>query len=136
MPKSSVSVVPIGAKVCKPLLLEVMVFSPETGYKFTVTVERSCTPEADAIWKLVFDLFRVSDDKETPIVHVSFTTGSPVQAKVVQGMAAGGIKPGQADILIDEVFPAAKGIEGLKKPTAKQKKTLKDALDKVVSVEL
>jgi hypothetical protein len=47
MPKSAISVVPIGKKVCKPFLLEVMVFSPEAGYKFKVIVERSCTPEAD-----------------------------------------------------------------------------------------
>ena len=59
MPKSSISVVPIGKKVCRPFLIEVMVFSPEAGYKFKVIVERSCTPEADALWKLVFDLFKV-----------------------------------------------------------------------------
>ena len=59
MAGSSISVVPIGAKVCKPFLLEVMVFSPESGYKFKVVVERSCTPEADPIWKLVFDLYWV-----------------------------------------------------------------------------
>ena len=41
---SSISVVPIGAKLCKPFLLEVMVFSPESGFKFKVIVERSCTP--------------------------------------------------------------------------------------------
>ncbi len=41
MADSSISVVPIGTKVCKPFLLEVMVFSPESGYKFKVVVERS-----------------------------------------------------------------------------------------------
>jgi hypothetical protein len=47
MPTSSTSVVQIGTKVCKPFLIEVMVFSPESGYKFKVLVERSCPPEAD-----------------------------------------------------------------------------------------
>ena len=37
----------------RPFLLEIMVFCPEAGYKFKVNVERSCTPEADALWKLV-----------------------------------------------------------------------------------
>ena len=35
---SRVSVVPTGSKVCKPFLLEVMVFSPEAGFKFKVVV--------------------------------------------------------------------------------------------------
>ena len=50
MPQGSISVVPVTGKVCKPFLLEVMVFSPESGFKFKVIVERSCSPEADEIW--------------------------------------------------------------------------------------
>src|SRR5713226_7939110 len=114
MADSSISVVPIGAKVCKPFLLEVMVFSPESGFKFKVIVERSCTPEADPLWKLVFDLYEVETDgektEETQVVHVSFTTSTPVEAKAVQLMAAEGVKPAQAEILIDEVHPAAKEV--------------------------
>jgi hypothetical protein len=34
------SVVKVGEKKCKPFLMEVMVFSPEAGYKFEVLVER------------------------------------------------------------------------------------------------
>ena len=136
MPKSSISVVPIGKKVCKPFLLEVMVFSPEAGYKFKVIVERSCTPEADALWKLVFDLFRVMEGKEVQVVHVSFTTGTPVEQKAVQLMASEGVKPAQATILIEEVHPAAKAVEGVKKPTKKQKQRLRDSMTKVVNVEV
>jgi hypothetical protein len=136
MPKSSISVVPIGKKRCKPFLLEVMVFSPEAGFKFKVLVERSCTPEADAIWKLVFDLFRVADGEETQIVHVSFTTGTPVEREAVQAMAANGITPAQADVLVREVHPAARQIEGVKKPTAAQKTRLREAMSKVVNVDL
>jgi len=133
---SETSVVPIGAKKCKPFLLEVMVFSPEAGFKFKVVVELSCTPEADPIWKLVFDLFRVSDDKEVQIVHVSFTTGAAVEQKAVQTMAAQGVKPAQADILVTKVHPAAKALEGVKKPTAKQKQRLHDAMSEVVNVNV
>jgi hypothetical protein len=136
MANSSISVVPVGNKVCKPFLLEVMVFSPEAGFKFKVMVERSCTPEADAIWKLVFDLFRVMEDKEVQVVHVSFTTGTPVEQKAVQLMASEGVKPGQARILIEEVHPAAKAVEGVKKPTKKQKQELHDAMTEVVNVEV
>ena len=136
MARSSISVVPVGDKICKPFLLEVMVFSPEAGFKFKVVVERSCTPEADAIWKLVFDLFRVTEDKEVQVVHVSFTTGAAVEQKAVQLMATEGIKPSQAKILIEEVHPAAKAVEGVKNPTKKQKQQLRDAMSEVVNVEV
>ena len=135
MPASSTSVVPIGTKVCKPFLVEVMVFSPESGYKFKVMVERACTPEADPIWKLVFDLYKVTGANEVQVVHVSFTSGTPVEQKGVQLMASEGVKPAQAEILTNEVHPAAKAIVGVKKPTAPQKKRLHDSMTKVVTVD-
>ena len=132
MAASSISVVPTGAKVCRPFLVEVMVFSPESGYKFKVMVERSCTSEADAIWKLVFDLYKVGSGQEVQVVHVSFTSGSPAEQKGVQLMASEGVKPSQAAVLINEVHPAAKAIEGVKKPTKKQKQRLHDSMAKAV----
>ena len=83
MPNNT-SVVPIGNKICRPFVLDVMVFSPEAGYKFHVSVERSCTPEADPIWKLVFDLYRVETGKDdVQLVHASYTASAPVDAKPV-----------------------------------------------------
>ncbi|MDB5802674.1 MAG: hypothetical protein JWL63_3613 [Rhodocyclales bacterium] len=136
MPQSSTSVVPIGAKVCRPFLLEVMVFSPESGFKFNVTVERSCTTDADAIWKLVFDLFKVADGIATQVVHVSFTAGTPVEQQAVQKMVTEGVKPAQAAVLIDEVHPAAKAIVGKKAPTKAQKQKVHDSMAKVVNLDL
>ncbi len=133
MPKSSTSVVPIGKKTCKPFLLEVMVYSPESGYKFKVVVERSCTPEADAIWKLVFDLYRVAGGSETQLVHVSFTAGAPVEQTAIQTMATDGITEAQSDVLIAEVHPAAKAIVGVASPTPAQKKRIHDAMQKAVT---
>jgi hypothetical protein len=94
------------------------------------------TPEADAIWKLVFDLYRVAGGQETQIVHVSFTTGAPVERKAVQAMASEGVTPAQANLLVTEVHPASKAIAGVKKPTKKQKQRLHDAMSKVVNVDL
>ncbi len=133
MPKSSTSVVPIGKKTCKPFLLEVMVYSPESGYKFKVVVERTCTPEADAIWKLVFDLYRVTGGLEVQLVHVSFTAGAPVEQQAIQAMATDGITEAQSDVLIEEVHPAAKAIAGVASPTAAQKKRIHDAMQKAVT---
>ncbi len=136
MPDSSISVVTVGKKPCRPFLLEVMVFSPEAGYKFKVIVERSCTPEADALWKLVFDLYRVTGANEVQLVHVSFTSGTPVEQKAVQRIAAEGVKSPQADILVKEVYPATKKIVGVPKPTSAQKAKVRQAMQKVVNVEV
>ncbi len=121
MAESSISVVPIGTKVCKPFLLEVMVFSPESGFKFKVLVERACTPEADAVWKLVFDLYKMIDGQDVQVVHVSYTAGTPVERKAVQAMSVEGVKPEQAQALTNVVFPAAKKVVGKKKPSKKDK---------------
>lgn len=55
---SKISVVPVGQKRCRPFILEVFVASPEAGYKFELIVEKSCTSSNDALWKLVFDLYK------------------------------------------------------------------------------
>jgi len=133
MPKSSTSVVPIGKKVCKPFLLEVMVFSPESGFKFKVIVERTCTPEADAIWKLVFDLYKIADGKEVQLVHVSFTAGAPVEQKAIETMADEGITEAQSDVIINDVHPAVKEVVAVPNPTPKQRKRIHGVMQKAVT---
>lgn len=133
---SKISVVSIGTKVCKPFVLEVMVFSPESGYKFKVNVERSCTKDADPIWKLVFDLYKLSEAAETQLVHVSYTAGTPVEQKAISMMAGTGVSPAQSDTLVKKVYPAAKALTPGKPPSPQQKTTLKKAMSEVVSVDL
>ena len=133
---SKISVVSISQKICRPFVLEIMVFSPESGYKFKVHVERSCTPEADEIWKLVFDLFQITGRDEVQLVHVSFTAGTPVEQTAIQQMAANGVTTQQSDVLVRQVFPAAKELKPGRPATAAQRKALKDAMTEVVNVEL
>ena len=137
MPASSISVVPLGTKVCKPFLLDVMVFSPEAGFKFHVSVERDCTPTADSIWKLVFDLYKVVSGKpDVALVHVSFTSGTPVEQKALQNMATQGVAPAQADALVKTVYPATKAIVGNNNPTPQQKQAVHDAMSQVVNLDV
>jgi hypothetical protein len=134
---SSTKVVPIGPKICKPFLVDVMVFSPEAGFKFHVSVEKGCTPNADAIWKIVFDLSKVvAGQPDVLLVHVSFTSGTPVEQQAVQTMAAQGVNPDQADLLINQVYPAAKAIAGNQNPSDAQKKQIHDAMAQVVNVDV
>ncbi|MFN2623874.1 MAG: hypothetical protein ABR611_13635 [Chthoniobacterales bacterium] len=137
MPNSSTTVVPVGPKVCKPFLLDVMVFSPESGYKFHVSVERDCTPTADAIWKLVFDLYKVvAGQPDVALVHVSFTSGTPVEQQAVQNMAAQGVNQDQADKLINNVYPATKAVAGNTNPSPEQRQAIHDAMSSVVNLDV
>ena len=135
MPKSSVSVVPIGKKKCRPFLLEVMVLSPETGFKFQVLVERACTPEAEAIWKLVFDLYKTDGGEEKQLVHVSFTAGSPVEQASVQRLVTEGVTPAQTDLLVNKVHPTVKKLAGKKKVKPEEKQAVHDSMAEVLTVE-
>ena len=48
----------IGPQVCRPFTLDVMVMNPSADFKFTLSIEVACSPQADQIWKLVFDLYK------------------------------------------------------------------------------
>lgn len=95
-------------KICKPFTIEVMVFAPASGYKIEVSIDKSCTPTADPIWKIVFDLYKKQSTGTAfdQLVHVSFKGGTPVEQKGIEATAANGINPKQADVLINEVGPA------------------------------
>lgn len=128
---ANLSVVPIGAKICKPFILEVFVASPEAGYKFELTVEKSCTSTNDALWKLVFDLYKKdAAGVFQQLVHVSFTPTEPGEKKGVEALALEPVNVETARVLRKEVHPAAKAFAESKKPTAAQKKALHDAMSK------
>jgi hypothetical protein len=95
-------------KKCKPFVIEVMVFAPASGFKIEVNIEKSCTPQADPIWKIVFDLYKkqASGTGFDQLVHVSFKGGTPVEQKGIEATAANGINQKQADTLVNEVGPA------------------------------
>ena len=97
-----------GPKTCKPFEIQVMVFAPASGFKIEVLIEKTCTPQADAIWKIVFDLYKkqATGSAFDQLVHVSFKGGTPVEQKGIEATAANGINPKQADALVNEVGPA------------------------------
>jgi len=96
-----------GPKKCKPFVLQVMVFSPASAFKIEVLVEKSCTTRADAVWKIVFDLYKKKAGAGfEQLVHVSFTGGTPVEQKGIAATAANGINDRQADVIVNEAGPA------------------------------
>ena len=127
---SSLSVVPTKPKSCKPFLLNVMVMTPEANFKFEVMVEKACTSTNDAVWKLVFDLFKKSGTELVQIVHVSFTAGSDDENKGLRRAALTGLTEGAVKALKTDVFPTAKAV-GLAGGTATAAQTA--ALNKGMS---
>ncbi|HEX8280986.1 MAG TPA: hypothetical protein VF551_06395 [Chthoniobacterales bacterium] len=126
-----ISVVPIGAKKCKPFILEVFVASPEAGYKFELVVEKSCTSTNDPLWKLVFDLYKKNaSGTYEQIVHVSFKPVDPEERRGVEALATEPVSVDTARVLRKEVHPAAKAVAGVANPTAAQKKALREAMSK------
>jgi len=101
-PPSQASVVKIGAKKCRPFILDVMVYSPESGYKAVISVERGCTAANDSIWKFVFDLFKKQKTGTDfdQLVHVSYKGLNAAENAAIAGMV-NGLSDNQADKLPD-----------------------------------
>jgi hypothetical protein len=85
------SVVKIGQKKCHPFVLDVMVYSPESGYKAVISVERGCTATNDSIWKFVFDLYKkqATGTDFDQLVHVSYRGLNPQENAAIAGMVDG-----------------------------------------------
>jgi len=141
----NISVVPVTATSCNPFLLEVMVFDPGDGFKFEVSVEKSCTKAtatdpAKVKWKLVFDLYKkkANGNDFDKIVHVSYTAENVQQEKKVSSTAAKGVNQAQSKQLITKVHPAAKDAENIGSlPPAEQEKRkqkLKNSMSKTVDL--
>jgi hypothetical protein len=131
-----------GPKVCKPFVLEVMVFAPASGFKIEVQIEKSCTPQADAVWKIVFDLYKkkAAGDGFDQLVHVSFTGGTPVQQQGIEATAANGLNDRQADVIVNEAGPAVLDLKDAGTMTRQQleatKQDVKAAAGKVAEFAL
>ena len=129
---SSISVVATTPKNCKPFLLNVMVMTPEANFKFEVVVEKACTSANEAVWKLVFDLFKKKGTDLVQIVHVSFTAGSDAENQGLRRAALGGLTDGAVKALKTDVFPVAKAVGAAGgTPTPAQTAALNTAMSKV-----
>ena len=133
---STVSAVPVGIKKCKPLFLEVMVSPPQGGFKFELTVEKGCTPDNEAIWKLVFDLYKEVNEEFVQVAHVSFRAGSDQEKKGIKDIAVNGITEKAAEVASTDVMPAAQQLAEQQQPTPEIKRQLKQGMSRVATVQL
>ena len=128
---SRASVVKVGPKKCRPFILDVMVYAPESGYKAVISIERGCTASNDSIWKFVFDLFKkkASGDGFDQLVHVSYKGLNAQENAAIAGMADG-LSDEQADKLSD-LHEATKNFSD--KPTPANQATVTETARAVVN---
>ena len=126
----------ITANKCTPFILKVMVFSPESGYKFTIEVQKACTSDNGAVWKLLFDLYKkdVNASTFTPLVSVEFVAGDTNDIDKIATITDEGMKRPQVRAFRDEVYPLVKPFaDNGATPTAVEQQTIDAAMKKAVN---
>ena len=128
------SIITTGAKKCKPFLLRVMIFSPESGYKFTIEIQKACNSSNEPIWKLLFDLYKKIEGEFEEVVSVEFVAGDPNDIDKVAAITEDGMKRSQVRAFRDNVYPLVKpfGDSG-QTPSAAEKKKIDESVKKAVN---
>ena len=124
MASKTVTTITPAQKKCKPFVLRVMVFSPESGYKFSIEVQKACTDKNEEVWKLLFDLSKKIDGEFVELVTVEFVSGDPNDIEKIAVITDEGMKRAQVRAFRDDVFPLVKPFadSGTKPDAATQKK--------------
>ena len=130
------STITTGVKKCKPFLLRVMVFSPESGYKFTIEIQKACTSQNDPVWKLLFDLYKKTGADFQEVVNVEFVSGDPNDINKIAAITDEGMKRAQVRAFRDNVYPLVKpfGDSG-QKPNDDQKKKIDDSMKTAINAQ-
>ena len=123
-----------GVKTCKPFLLRVMVFSPESGFKFTIEIQKACTSQNEPVWKLLFDLYKKVGADFQEVVSVEFVAGDPNDIDKVAAITDEGMKRPQVRAFRENVYPLVKpfGDSG-QKPSADQKKKIDASIRQAIN---
>ena len=121
-------------KKCKPFLIRVMVFSPESGYKFTIEIQKACTSSNEAVWKLLFDLYKKIDNVFEEVVGVEFVAGDANDIDKIAAIREDGMNRAQVRAFRDNVFPLVKPLgDSGKKPTETERKKIDETLKKAIN---
>jgi hypothetical protein len=128
------STITTGVKKCKPFLLRVMIFSPESGYKFTIEIQKACNGQNEPVWKLLFDLYKKTGAEFQEVVCVEFVAGDPNDIEKIAAITEDGMKRSQVRSFRDDVYPLVKSFgDSGKKPGDDQKKKIDDSMKKAIN---
>jgi len=125
-----------GGKKCKPFLLRVMVFSPESGFKFNIEVQKACTDANEEVWKLIFDLFKRApgETEFVELVSVAFVAGDPNDVTKVAAITDEGMTRPQVRAFREDVFPLVKPFANAKREaTPAEQAKIDEAMKKALN---
>jgi hypothetical protein len=127
------STVTIVTKKCRPFLLRVMVYSPESGYKFVIEVQKACTASNEEVWQLLFDLYKKIENQFVEIISVQFVAGVPDEIERVAAITDEGLTRPQVRAFRDRVYPLAKPIgDEAREPSEQERQQLANAMRNAV----
>jgi hypothetical protein len=128
----SKTTITVGGRKCRPFLLRVMVFSPESGYRFEIEIQMACTASNEEVWKLLFHLKKKIENEFVEIVSVEFVAGTPDEIEKVATISDEGLTRPQVRAFRDSVFPAVKAVEG-HSPTQPENDKIHNEVKKAIS---
>ena len=115
---------------CTPIRLRVMIFSPEAGFKFEVTVVHLCSPVEK--WSVVFNLFKQINGQLVQVVGVDFEAEVPAEVQAIEKMSNEGVNFQQARQFTKKVHPAVKPLDDGHAPTPAEEAKIHKEMQKAV----
>ncbi|MCA2618595.1 MAG: hypothetical protein IM492_01225 [Microcystis sp. M040S2] len=110
-----------------------MVFSPESGYKFIIEVQKACAANNEEVWKLLFNLLKKIDGQFVEIINVEFIAGDPDEIDRVAAITDEGLTRPQVRAFRDQVFPLTKPIgDEAREPTPQEQQVIATAMKSAV----
>lgn len=118
---------------CTEIYLKVMIYSPETGYKFDVTVHRTCFPTA---WSIIFNLYKKIDKEFVQLVGVEFKAEKKEQQKAIADIRDNGVNMLQSRAFRTKVYPAVKELGDGDEPTEAERAKVDKEMSKAILLKL
>ena len=121
---------------CNPFLLKVMIFSPEAGFKFDVSVQLTCSPTNDKTWNLIFNLYKKVGTDFAQVVGVQFQAQTPAEKESLETMSNQGVNVLQSRALRTQVHPAVKPLADGHQPTDEETAKIHTAMQQTVLLKV
>lgn len=122
-----------GGETCTEFRIKVMIFSPESGFKFDVTVQRKCFPTK---WIIIFNLFKKIDGEFVQIVGVEFDSEKVEEQRAIEGISQNGVNLLQSRAFRKKVYPAVKVLEDGDEPTPAEREKIHKEMAKAILLKV
>lgn len=122
-----------GGETCTEFRLKVMIYSPESGYKFDVTVQRKCFPTK---WILIFNLYKKIDNEFVQLVGVEFDSEKKEEQKAIEDISKDGVNMLQSRAFRKKVYPVVKVLEDGDEPTPDETTKIHNEMGKAIMLKV